>query len=225
MKEKVNSRFVPKIRYIEKYDLEDIVETKVHNANREFGHKFPFDIEGYLWKIFKFRVQPTRNAEVRCNVDTALIVCKNLIRIDERVYERQYERARFSIAHEVGHLILHEDYLNYVKKLLLSSGKTDEFQRILLSLPDKESRRAEYQAQYFAGAVLAPASKLKSELISYLRNNIEKNDDFLTEDEREEVYSHLAKFFEMTKEAIRIRIDKCDLTYLLEHCKNSKFQF
>ncbi|MAZ47730.1 MAG: hypothetical protein CME65_04160 [Halobacteriovoraceae bacterium] len=208
---------VPRIYFKEHSELEDIAEKLVHNACTTYGHKFPFDIEGYIWKNFKYRIQPTPNAEVSCNVDTALIVCKKLIRIDERVYDKQYPRARFSMAHEVGHLILHHNYLDFIQKKLKEASMTDEFNRIILSLPDKDSRRAEYQAQYIGGAILAPKYKLKEVIKEFIQKNFsDQKGELLDEEQRDQLYTYVASYFEMNKSAIITRIDRCELSYLID---------
>ena len=81
------------------------------------------------------------------------------ITVDEDCFVRFPERTRFSIAHEVGHLILHKDwYEKYGPKnfedYLSSHDKADE----------QIYKFTEIQAQTFAGLVLVPTNLLFSEL-------------------------------------------------------------
>lgn len=81
------------------------------------------------------------------------------ITVDEDYFIKFPERTRFSIAHEVGHLILHKDwYEKYGPKnfedYLSSHDKTDE----------QIYKFTEVQAQTFAGLVLVPTDQLFSEL-------------------------------------------------------------
>lgn len=81
------------------------------------------------------------------------------ITIDERCFVRYPERTRFSIAHEVGHLILHKDwYEKYGPK---------NFQDFITShdrMDNEIYKYTEIQAQTFAGLVLVPRDLLFNEL-------------------------------------------------------------
>lgn len=79
--------------------------------------------------------------------------------VDEECFTKFPERTRFSIAHEVGHLILHKSwYENHGPKDL-----TD-----YLSFPDRIDTQVykyiEIQAHTFAGLVLVPKNQLLGEL-------------------------------------------------------------
>ncbi len=81
------------------------------------------------------------------------------ITVDEDCFVRFPERTRFSIAHEVGHLILHKDwYEKYGPKnfedYLSSHDKADE----------QIYKFTEIQAQTFAGLILVPTKLLLNEL-------------------------------------------------------------
>lgn len=85
------------------------------------------------------------------------------ITIDEDCFVKYPERTRFSIAHEVGHLILHKDwYEKYGPKNL------EDY----LSSHDRMDggiyKYIEIQAQTFAGLVLVPKDLLLEELIKRL---------------------------------------------------------
>lgn len=76
---------------------------------------------------------------------------KNKICIREDVYERAIEgveRDRFTIAHEIGHFILH-------KPGSISLARTQEDQ------PIPAYRKPEWQANTFAGELLAPPQVIK----------------------------------------------------------------
>lgn len=81
------------------------------------------------------------------------------ITVDEDCFVRFPERTRFSIAHEVGHLILHKGwYEKYGPKTfedyLSSHDKADE----------QIYKFTEIQAQTFAGLILVPTDLLVNEL-------------------------------------------------------------
>ncbi len=81
------------------------------------------------------------------------------ITVDENCFVRFPERTRFSIAHEIGHLILHKNWYEkygpkFFEDYLSSHDKAD----------DQIYKFTEIQAQTFAGLVLVPTNLLLSEL-------------------------------------------------------------
>ncbi|MDO8487013.1 MAG: ImmA/IrrE family metallo-endopeptidase [Candidatus Curtissbacteria bacterium] len=81
------------------------------------------------------------------------------ITVDENYFTRFPERTRFSIAHEVGHLILHKEWYekygpNNFEEYLTSHDRIDE----------QVYKFTEIQAHTFAGLVLVPTEQLLEEL-------------------------------------------------------------
>lgn len=100
------------------------------------------------------------NLFAKYSVDAALLFDLTGIYIDKQAYmdwdnndKWEEKRLRFSIAHEIGHVILHRDEIlnsNFVsvKEFKKWAGKRDD------------CNSAEYQAQEFAGRLLVPKRKL-----------------------------------------------------------------
>ncbi len=81
------------------------------------------------------------------------------ITIDEDCFVKYPERTRFSIAHEIGHLVLHKDwYEKYGPKNL------EEYLSSHDRMDGQIYRYIEIQAQTFAGLILVPKEALLSEL-------------------------------------------------------------
>lgn len=81
------------------------------------------------------------------------------ITIDEDCFVKYAERTRFSIAHEIGHLILHKDwYEKYGPKNL------DDYLSSHDRMDGQIYKYIEIQAQTFAGLVLVPKELLIIEL-------------------------------------------------------------
>ena len=116
--------------------IEDIVERKMNIALSVVpGIKFLIGIDAFISSDF------------------------SQITIDEDAFVRYPERTRFSIAHEIGHMILHKEwYEKYGPKDL------DEY---LTSHDHRDERTYQYteiQAQTFAGLMLVPKSLLFDEV-------------------------------------------------------------
>lgn len=114
-------------------------------------------------------------------------------------------RIRFSIAHEIGHYVLHK---NLIAKLRTSSY--EEWKEMQNDLPEALSGRAEFQAREFAGRLLVPPSLLIQEL-KVLKPLIEQAKKVLPDLEdsviKELVSPKLAKRFHVSDDVIVRRMD------------------
>ena len=202
------------VDYLEKEHIENIAE-EIHSEKNI--KDFPFEVELFLYERFKYRVFPSPRLEAGCKIDTALVACKQILRIDETIYNKQPKRANFSIAHEVGHLILHKNIIAMMVEALKSAEKTDDYASIINFLPRNQYRRAEWQADYFGGALLAPRRILEKELIKLIEERKSKyiSEEEIDDEDRDIIYHDLAKLFDITKPAITVRISVADLDYLL----------
>ncbi len=77
------------------------------------------------------------------------------IYIDQHTLENYENRYRFSLAHEVGHIVLH----SYLFKDL-SYKDTSEYKEFINNIDSKEYGWFESQAYNFAGLVLVPSEHL-----------------------------------------------------------------
>jgi hypothetical protein len=102
-------------------------------------------------------------------------------------HRQSYGRYRFTVAHELAHWILH-------KKIF-----TGAFSEAALYKSDSRMKnKVEWQANYLAAAILMPAGAVKR---AFYRAKSEKAD----------VTKRLAKLFEVSKEAMGIRIKELGL--------------
>jgi hypothetical protein len=143
----------------------------------------------------------------KIGMDAALAPDLKSIYIDEEAYLKweagQHwieKRMRFSIAHELGHLVLHGDLI-----------KGDRFQ----SLEDfkrwagspENYRTAEYQANEFAGRLLVPLGLLQEEFDRY-RAEAEKLPDWWEiSGMREYIAKKIAPRFGVNPQVIEVRFD------------------
>lgn len=81
--------------------------------------------------------------------------------VDQFILERRPARYRFTLAHEVGHIVLHGSLL---KEVRLRS--VDDWKRFVREMPETERASLEWQAYAFGGLVLAPKGPLQELLRS-----------------------------------------------------------
>lgn len=140
--------------------LADVVNA-ANNFLKTYHSSFdlPIPIEEIVEHKMDIAVFAVPGIKSLIGIDTFISSDFSQITVDEDCFVRFPERTRFSIAHEVGHLILHKDwYEKYEPKTfedyLNSHDKADE----------QIYKFTEIQAQTFAGLVLVPTDILINEL-------------------------------------------------------------
>ena len=81
------------------------------------------------------------------------------ISVDQFVYEHRPSRYRFTLAHEVGHVVLHAELFKAHQFRGIEAWK-----RFLMGVAEIDYSRLEWQAYSFGGLVLVPGDALQQEL-------------------------------------------------------------
>lgn len=90
------------------------------------------------------------------------------ISVDEYVQNHREGRYRFTLAHEVGHIFLHENLF-----LMANFSKSAEWKAFSQTISEAEYSKFEFQANEFAGRLLVPSDHLKkhvSQNIQYMES-------------------------------------------------------
>src|SRR3989442_321099 len=93
----------------------------------------PVPIEDIVDRGFRIDIVPEYGMEDRFQAVAFLTRDLKEIRVDRRVFERQPGRLRFSLAHELAHLILHADVYGQ-----LAFNTTAEWKAAMTGIPEKE---------------------------------------------------------------------------------------
>lgn len=116
--------------------IEEIAEQKLNlKINQEMGIKKGYDVDGFLTSDL------------------------TTIFVDFDLYLKHENRTRFTIAHEVGHFVLHGALFRDLK--INSAG---DLGNLVEKVTDAENQWLEYQAYSFAGQVLVPRGLLFNEI-------------------------------------------------------------
>jgi hypothetical protein len=138
------------------------------------------------------------------------------IHIDQRVYEKQEARTRFTLAHELAHLNLHAEILQEQSALWLGgpSNDVEDWLRMLYRIDEREYDWMETHANWWAGCVLVPIGHLEEALrdasqdalVRWERANtgVPLSDAGLAD----AVSPTLAAIFQVSPESIRVRLRK-----------------
>ncbi len=127
------------------------------------------------------------------------------IYVDEFVYKSRPGRYRFTLAHEVGHIVLHEEIYQKAKFQGIK-----EWKDFINSISDDKHSWLEYQAYAFGGLVLIPhehLEKLTQSYVKLVRENkisFKENWDYVWD----LIAAKLAKDFEVSTQVIEKRLNK-----------------
>lgn len=119
----------------------------------------PIPIEEIAEQKLNLRIHEQMNLKKDYDVDGFLISDLTTIFIDFDLYMNFENRTRFTIAHEIGHFILHGEFF---KSLNINS--IEDLNSLAVKVTDEEHGWLEYQAYSFASHVLVPTQLFLNEL-------------------------------------------------------------
>ena len=168
-------------------DIDEIVDNKLEiDVIPIHGLKLGFDVESYISSDFKS------------------------IYIDRYLYDNYENRYKYSLAHEIGHSILHKELYEG-----LDYDSTDEWKDIIKSIPDKEYSFIESHAYNFAGLILVPDFALEDrfkEAISKVEASGYNVEDFNKTTLTEWIARYLCDEFKVSSAVIEKRLRFNDLS-------------
>ena len=142
-----------KVNFLEKSTIKD----KANEFLRTYHSNLilPIPIEDIVEFELDINIIPLPNLFSALDVDAFLSSDLKEITVDQGILEKVQSRYRFSLAHEVGHIVLHAQYYEGV-----SYSTTDEFKDFQNNIAQTEYDKLEWQAGFFARVLLVPTEKL-----------------------------------------------------------------
>lgn len=140
--------------------LSDIInEADKFLVNFHSSLKLPIPIEEIVELKMKIAIVAVPGIKSLLGVDSFINRKFDQITIDEYSYDNYLERTRFSVAHEIGHLILHRQWYQ-------NNGPSnlDEFMVFFDRIDREDYKYIEIQAHTFAGLILVPTKRLIEEI-------------------------------------------------------------
>lgn len=144
----------------------------------------PVDIERVIEFNYRIDIIPVPSLQAAFDIEGCSAFDFSAIFVDQYVYEQRYNRYRFTLAHELAHKVLHQEYY---KKLAFSS--ISEWANVVEHIDENDRSKMEYQAYAFAGLILVPPKFLRTEFeeqlclfkpqIEQAQSNDHGRDDYL----------------------------------------------
>ncbi|RJQ53127.1 MAG: ImmA/IrrE family metallo-endopeptidase [Nitrospiraceae bacterium] len=166
----------------------------------------PIDIFEILEFGLDIEIRTIFNLREAGDVDALLLGDLRTIVVDQNDFlnDRAQNRLRFSIAHEIGHYVLHSDVFSKIQYASLEEW-IDFFDKI----PDDQYTWIEQHAYEFAGRLLVPREKLVEKLneaVLLLESSGFNTWDSSGESAREYIAHAIARYFEVSEQVIDKRL-------------------
>jgi IrrE N-terminal-like domain len=188
------------------YSYEDL-RKKADQFLRQYhpSGNIPVPIEEIVEFDFGINIVPVLGLQREYEVEGFTSGDLKNIYVDEYVYTDRITRYRFTLAHEIGHVVLHRR-LCAAHKFKSVHG----WREFIDSITEEEHSWLEYQGYAFAGLVLVPKEKLVKSTTEWTKKikekgiSMEKNWDFAWE----LITEHVAKAFLVSPDVIDKRLEK-----------------
>ena len=177
-------------------DKEKITERATEVLEECWGGDFPVDVEA-ICDDLKIGILPVNGLSRMFRVDAFISASFDTIYVDSQEFERDSHRYRFSVAHELGHYVLHRKYCPNV------AGDLKEWLKVFRGFVNNY---AEYQANFFAGSLLVPEYELVHVLDDEFDGSFARNYWNASIGERDSILVKLRKHFKVSDEVIARRI-------------------
>ena len=135
-------------------------EAEIFRKEHIFTSDLPVDIEHVIEATMGISIIPVESLQKHCDMEGFISRDYKAIYVDEFLYtdDRYFKRVRFTMAHEIGHYVLHRSTIDIQK-----FKDVDNWIRFRLNLNDETLGWFETQASEFAGRLLVPVDPLVEE--------------------------------------------------------------
>jgi len=193
---------VPRLSYEDLRSRADEI-LAAHHPSRQI----PVPIEQIVEFGFDVTIIPLPGLKDNHEVDAFMSRDRHTMYADNAMLEhRSPNRYRFSLAHELGHIVLHQEAFE-----ALSFDSAAQWRRVMQLMSEPDRQALEWQAYCFAGLILVPRNPLQVLLtnavqvakgagFSFTGNNLEVAKGYIS--------NSLGKCFHVSSQVIEKRLDR-----------------
>lgn len=198
-----------------RFDTIREIADSVRNRFCKNSDEIPVDVEKIIEFGLRIKIRPIENLKSRLDMEAMLSKDMQVIFIDAASFNNpSYEsRVRFSLAHEIGHYHLHQDFYKDAK-----FNSPEEWIQYMMKLDPTDLEWYEKHANEFAGRLLVPLKPL-SEAVALLADEIMlmermakakgiSDPEELASRKRYAVANKLASKFKVSPQTIELRLKR-----------------
>jgi hypothetical protein len=163
----------------------------------------PVDVELLVEKL-DIEIWPMENMRATAGIESAIVHPLRVIIVDEDLYNstQEWNRLRSSLAHEVAHFILHQDYFTGAQ-----FSTVDEW--ISFVQDQEHHKRMEIHSHEFGGRLLVP----KDKLVEVIQTERAKKPNVI--EFQNTIVGRLSNHFWVSPDLIEVRLDRENCRYLI----------
>jgi len=129
------------------------------------GSKLPVPIDEVIEFAYRIDIVPFPNLQRDFDIEGFISGDLSCIYVDDFVFQNRFFRYRFTLAHEIGHLVLHKDLIQSIRP-----ASVVEWKDFILQVDQEAYEWAEWQAYTFAGMILVPRGSLKEDFVRQIQS-------------------------------------------------------
>jgi Zn-dependent peptidase ImmA (M78 family) len=156
----MDNPFIPPILSYEDINNHALRFLKEHKADE----KLPVTIEEVIEFDLGLDIIPFPGLQRDFDIDGFIAGDLTCIYVDDFIFQHRPARYRFTLAHEIGHFVLHKDLIEGIRPTGVSDWK--EF---ILQIDNETYDWLEWQAYAFAGLLLVPRDHLLQHVKEHLK--------------------------------------------------------
>jgi len=128
---------------------------------RDAGCSFPVNVLDLAEFDLGLEIVPADGLREKCDTEAILMGDLKTILVDKRSFltPKQEYRLRFSVAHELGHYVLHKKVYAGIKH-----ASPQAWLAFMSDIPEDQHSWPEFHADEFAGRLLVPFDRLRADL-------------------------------------------------------------
>lgn len=189
---------MPVPEYVEYDYLREVADEFL---GRHWGEKIPVDIEHIVDVELGLDIVPVRHLYRGYGIDGYLSADRSAIYVDEAAYDHTVlYHYRFTLAHEVAHLVLHRDLFDAAE-----FGSIEDWKRFLGEMPEWARSRYEWQGYNLGGLLLVqeePLDRHISSAVEMARKKSFDEIDLREEAHRDYIAEYVGRRFDVSQDVI-----------------------
>lgn len=191
----------PSVQFYSPQAIEQLAETIIEKFHRP-SDSLPVEIDVIAERDLRVNIMPFSGLRQR-GLHGYLALSRKTIYIDEYLMNEDYceNRYRFTVAEEVGHLLLHTELFKNV-------ATPDDYFKALDRITTSEVAQMDSEAKHLGEAILMPAELFRARALSYA-NESSKSGPL----KKSEVYQKLSIDFMVSTEAVNYRFSHLGLCH------------
>lgn len=169
--------------------------------------EIPVDVMEIAEFDLDLEIRPITGLKEDADVDALLLGNWTTLLVDQRQYmdERYVNRLKFSVAHELGHFVLHHEVFKSIPR-----ETAEQWIAFMQGMPDDQYGFLEFHAYEFAGRLLVPQDKLAEQFEAVI-SQVEANGlqrKSLTEAHLSYLCKPLEDAFKVSQQVIEKRLQR-----------------